>query len=73
MLDDPSRSGKAPVPVSGFVRLILELVFFALAAYALFSIGNENTASIFAGAVVFHYLISYDRIGWLMQQKVNSD
>jgi hypothetical protein len=71
VLDDPSRSGKAPIPVSGFLRLILELVFFALAAYALFSSGKENLAWIFAGAVLVHYLLSYDRIIWLLQQKAN--
>ena len=31
--DDPSRSGKAPVPVSGIVRLALELAFFAFAVW----------------------------------------
>jgi len=36
VLEDPSRSGKAPVPVSGLLRLIIELTFFALASYALF-------------------------------------
>ena len=68
VLGDPSRSGKAPVPVSGILRLLLELAFFALAAYALFLTGNTNFAWIFAGAVVLHYLLSYDRIALLMQQ-----
>lgn len=26
---DPSRSGKAPVPVTGIVRLVYEIVFFS--------------------------------------------
>jgi hypothetical protein len=33
---DPSRSGKAPVPVPGIVRLLLELAFFGSATLALF-------------------------------------
>jgi hypothetical protein len=69
VLDDPSRSGKAPMPVSGSIRLFIELSFFALAAYALKLIGNEQFALIFSGAVLFHYAISYDRIGWLLRQK----
>ena len=70
VLDDPSRSGKAPVPVAGIVRLMVELAFFAVAAYALFFTGNEQLAWIFAGVIVIHYVISYDRIAWLLAQKV---
>jgi len=73
VLDDPSRSGKAPVPVSGTLRLILELVFFALAAFVLFSIGYQTIAWIISIAVIIHYLLSYDRITWLLKQKTNQD
>lgn len=73
VLDDPSRSGKAPVPVSGILRLILELAFFGLAAYGLIITGREDFAWIFAAAVLAHYLLSFDRISWLLQQKVNSN
>ena len=69
VLDDPSRSGKAPVPVPGLVRLILELVFFGLAVFVLFNSGYQTFGWIFAGAVAVHYLLSYDRIIWLLQQK----
>jgi len=68
VLDDPSRSGNAPVPVSGAIRLVLELVFFALATYALYSTGKEQYAWIFLGIVLIHYAISYDRIAWLLKQ-----
>lgn len=69
MLEDPSRSGKAPVPVSGVVRLVLEIVFFAFAAWALFALGAEQAAWVFGGLSLFHYAISYDRILWLIKQK----
>jgi len=69
VLDDPSRSGNAPIPVSGLVRLILELVFFALAAYALHSLGSEKWAWVFATIVLIHYAVSYDRIAWLLRQR----
>lgn len=64
--DDPSRSGKAPVPVPGFIRLLLELGFFAIAVWALFDLGNTTWAWILAGAALVHYVISYDRVGWLV-------
>ena len=66
--DDPSRSGKAPVPVPGALRLILELAFFALAVLALFAAGRETWGAILGIAAVLHYLISYDRILWLIKR-----
>ena len=66
---DPSRSGKAPVPIPGILRLLLELIFFCLAAYLLMIIGREGLGWIFAGAVLVHYLLSYDRVLWMLKQK----
>jgi hypothetical protein len=63
--DDP---GRAPVAVPGIVRLLLELVFFASAAWALFASGQVFWASVFASLVIFHYLVSYQRIVWLLRQ-----
>jgi len=73
VLEDPSRSGKAPVPVSGLLRLIIELTFFALASYALFSMGIKTIAWIYTLTVIAHYILSYDRIIWLLGQKTYSD
>ena len=73
VLEDPSRSGKAPIPVSGLIRLLIELTFFALASYALFSMGVKTIAWIFTLTVNAHYILSYDRITWLLEQKPNSD
>jgi hypothetical protein len=64
---DPSRSGKAPVPVPGIVRLLLEFVFFGLATWALFSI-NPTFGWIFGLIALGHYLLSYDRILWLLKR-----
>lgn len=65
---DPSRSGKAPVPVPGVVRLLLELTFFALAATALFATQAATVGWILGVAVGLHYALSYDRIRWLLRQ-----
>ena len=64
--DDPSRSGKAPVPVPGIVRLVLELAFFAAATWAIYDAGNATLSIILATAVAIHYAVSYDRIIWLL-------
>ena len=66
--DDPSRSGLAPVPVAGIVRLALELAFFVLATWAFFASDRSNWGTIFGIVVFVHYLISYDRIAWLLKQ-----
>jgi quinol-cytochrome oxidoreductase complex cytochrome b subunit len=66
---DPSRSGKAPVPVPGLVRLILELLIFGLACWALFATGLMTQGRIFCVVVILHYAVSYDRILWLGAQK----
>ena len=66
--DDPSRSGKAPVPVPGIIRLLLELVIFGFAAWALYDAGQSAIALIFGLLVLLHYLVSYDRITWLVKQ-----
>ncbi len=67
--DDPSRSGKTPVPVPGLVRLILELVIFGLACWALFASGLNTLGWFFCVVVIVHYAVSYDRILWMGTQK----
>ena len=67
--DDSSSSGKALVPIPGVLRLLLELVIFSLAVYFLIISGDELMGWIFAGAVLLHYLLSFDRIIWMIKQK----
>ena len=66
--DDPSRSGEARVPVPGIVRLMLELAFFGLATWSLFATGLTTLGWIYGIAVLIHYVISYDRVMWLVRQ-----
>ena len=65
---DPTRSGSAPVPVSGLLRLALEFGFFGCATLALYDLGFSKLTATFGIAVVIHYLLSYDRIRWLVSQ-----
>lgn len=64
--DDPSRSGKAPVPVPGIIRLIIELVIFGFAVWALYDTGYSKLSLIMGIIVVVHYIVSFDRIHWLL-------
>jgi hypothetical protein len=66
--DDPSRSGRAPVPMPGIVRLVLELAVFAFAAWALYDAGRPALGLILSAVVVAHYIVSYDRIVWLVRR-----
>ena len=66
--DDPSRSGNAPVAVPGFLRLGLELAFFAFAIWALNDLGFRNISWILTAVILLHYALSYDRIQWLLKQ-----
>lgn len=66
--NDPSRSGKAPVAVRGILRLAIELTFFAIATLAIYELGYSTLAMIYGAIVVIHYLVSYDRMKWLMKQ-----
>jgi ABC-type amino acid transport system permease subunit len=65
--DDPSRSGQAPVPTPGYLRLLLELAIFTAASIALFASQRYTAGWLLAGITLFHYVISYDRIAWLLK------
>ena len=64
--DDPSRSGEAPVVVRGWIRLGLELGVFGAAVLGLIAVGRGSFAVVFLVVVVAHYLVSIDRINWLL-------
>lgn len=68
MAGDPSRSGRVPVPVPGPVRLVLEIAFFTLSAWALAFAGPSIAGWIFAAIVASHYALSWDRVAWLFRR-----
>jgi hypothetical protein len=72
--EDASAKQHAPVPVHGIVRLTLELLFFGLAIVALATAEADATAAtlafILAGLVAVHYVLSWDRVFWLLLMRV---
>ncbi|MDQ4077971.1 MAG: YrdB family protein [Chloroflexota bacterium] len=62
----PGDPGHAPVPVPGPVRLLLELAFFGSAVWLLTVADRSLVALILGVLVTLHYLVSYDRIIWLL-------
>ena len=65
--DDPSRSGKAPVAVPGFVRLVIEATLFIFAVWALYDAGYPGAGRVLGVISALHYAVSYDRILWLLR------
>ena len=66
--NDPSRSGKAPICVSGITRIILEFGIFAIAIWTLYILGFIKLSIVFGVLVIVHYSLSFDRIKWLISR-----
>lgn len=64
----PGDGGVPKVRVPGIVRLLIEVIYFGFAIWSLFDAGTIATGWTFGGIILFHYLISYDRIVWLLKQ-----
>ena len=67
--NDPSRSGAAPIPVPGLLRLAIELAIFAFATWALYNLGATRLCWALGVIVAAHYISSYDRILWLITRQ----
>ena len=64
----PNDPGPARVAVPGVVRLVLELAIFGSAIWALADIGASSLSWMMGIVVAIHYLVSYDRISWLLRR-----
>ena len=64
--DDPSRSGSAPIVTPGILRLAIELGFFTFAIWSVYDMEFTKASLAFAIIVILHYIVSYDRIAWLL-------
>ncbi len=63
---DPSRSGRAPVPVRGEVRLVVEAVVFLGGAVGWFAAGRPTVGTVVGIAAVVTTVASLPRIRWLL-------
>lgn len=67
--NEMGRGQKAPVPVSGRVRLVIEAAFFGFAVWSMFDRGQPVTGLALLGALALDYLLSIDRIAWLWNEE----
>jgi hypothetical protein len=65
---DPPGKTDHPVIVPGWVRLVIEIGTFAIAAYGLWVGWNRASSETLMTAVVLLYGITYDRQRWLLRQ-----
>ena len=65
--EDASANGKAPVPVPGWVRLLLEVIFFSFATFCFIDACAITAGYTFGGISLLHYILSYDRIIWMLK------
>ena len=63
--DDP---GKAPIAIPGWLRLLLEAVYFSSAVWCLYAAGEGYLGLAFGVIVIVHYLVAYDRVIWLLKE-----
>jgi len=66
--NDPSRSGSAPVPVPGALRLLVEFLILGSAFLAMYA-GLLYLSLIFGVLVIIHYILARERIRWLLGPK----
>lgn len=64
----PGDPGKVPVAVPGLLRFAIEMIFFGAATWAAYTSVSPRAGLIFGALTLIHYLLSYDRILWLMKQ-----
>jgi len=64
----PNDPGAAPVAIPGVMRLMYEVVFFGFASWALMDVNYVTLGWGMAIIVIIHYIISYDRIFWMIKK-----
>lgn len=65
---DPSRSGRAPVRVSGGLRLMIEMAVLFAGGAALAALGWWPWFDAFVAAFVLHQAGTMKRLQWLLRQ-----
>ncbi|MGI8404066.1 MAG: YrdB family protein [Thermomicrobiales bacterium] len=67
--NDPSRNPNPPVAVPGWLRLIIELSVFGLAAYGIWTSGSRAASETLLTGVGIVYAVTWDRQWWLLKQR----
>ena len=67
VLNDPSRSGAAPIEVNGWTRLAIEFLILGAGAAAFALAGRREIGIVLVVLVACHYAASTSRIEWLVQ------
>ena len=68
VVDDPSRSGEAPVEVPGWVRLTVELLVLGGGWVAYGIAGYPAIGAAFAALTLLHYGAGRARLRWLLSR-----
>lgn len=66
--NDPPGKLRPPVRVPGWLRLLIELAFYAVAATGLWLGGWRAASETLLTAVAIIYLVMWDRQRWLLRQ-----
>jgi hypothetical protein len=67
--NDPSRSGGAPIPVPGAIRLLLEFLILGTAFWIMYTMSLILLGLVFGFLVIIHYILAHKRIRWLLSSK----
>jgi hypothetical protein len=68
--NDPSRGAvNVPAPVPGWLRLLIEILFFGFGVWCVFAVGLRLWGWLFAAGLLLHYGLAYPRLLWLLKQK----
>lgn len=70
--NDPSRSGRAIIVVKGWVRLLIEALVFGVGIVSIYALDHIFLSSIYGLIIALHYIISKDRINWLISRNQNT-
>lgn len=64
---DKSAKGDAPFAVTGKTRILIEVAVFGAGTYGWFVSGPRWLAWSYTVGVAIHFILSYDRLGWLLR------
>lgn len=67
--DDPSRNPTVVIPVPGWLRILVEVVVFGLAAWSLWVFVSRAASETFLTAIGIMMLIGWDRIWWMLRHR----